>query len=559
MATYATAGMYPPIVDSYIPAFLYSDIVDQKRDTIPEKNITLYFQISSFTKAEDIKEIHVSFSRQDNYQSIFREDPYIRGIWISPVWAAADNLVTEGEFAGYYKIEIPSEVLTSKQIKISTYYKIQIRFSKINISDRSSAEKVSNYLLDTENMNYFSEWSTVILGRFISNPNVSLKINNDDNELTTQIRDISSSMASFHGKFSTIEQDENLQSYQFILNNSDNSITYYESEIIQTNKNNGINDIVFTLPYSLESNVVYNVLLKYRTRNLYSNEITYKIRNILNKRSWSETDVTIDSITNSAIGKLNISLGNLLENDIIIIRRASNLDNYTRWDIIYKKTFTSATADFSYDDYTIEAGTMYKYEIILMRNNLTYSTTIENVLSIFNDAYLTGEGTQLSVKFNPNVSNYRRNVSDSVITTIGSKFPYIDRNAYVDYRSFSLSGTIAYEMDNEHRFTTRSAIYGDEIEIYGSYFVNHYIRANNDILTQRKFRELVLDYLYSDIPKVFRSAAEGNILVRLTDVTLTPNQSLGRMIYDFSCTATEIGEANIENMKLYQVQDFGEA
>ena len=67
-----------------------------------------------------------------------------------------------------------------------------------------------------------------------------------------------------------------------------------------------------------------------------------------------------------------------------------------------------------------------------------------------------------------------------------------------------------------------------------------------------------MNFLYSDQPKLFRSTPEGNILVRLTDVNLTPNQQLGRMIYDFSCTATEIGECSIENYKLYQIQDFGE-
>jgi hypothetical protein len=30
------------------------------------------------------------------------------------------------------------------------------------------------------------------------------------------------------------------------------------------------------------------------------------------------------------------------------------------------------------------------------------------------------------------------------------------------------------------------------------------------------------------------------------------------MIYDFSCTATEIGECSIDNYKLYQIQDFGD-
>ena len=67
-----------------------------------------------------------------------------------------------------------------------------------------------------------------------------------------------------------------------------------------------------------------------------------------------------------------------------------------------------------------------------------------------------------------------------------------------------------------------------------------------------------MDYFYSDIPKLFRSTPEGNILVRLTDISLSPKQELSRMIYDFSCTATEIGDCSIENYQLYKVQDFGD-
>ena len=68
-----------------------------------------------------------------------------------------------------------------------------------------------------------------------------------------------------------------------------------------------------------------------------------------------------------------------------------------------------------------------------------------------------------------------------------------------------------------------------------------------------------MNYLYDDMPKLFRSTPEGNILVRITDVNLTPKQELARMIYDFTCVATEIGDASIENYKLYQIQDFKDA
>jgi len=46
-----------------------------------------------------------------------------------------------------------------------------------------------------------------------------------------------------------------------------------------------------------------------------------------------------------------------------------------------------------------------------------------------------------------------------------------------------------------------------------------------------------MDFLYEDNVKLFRSVPEGNILVKLMDISFSPNQTLGRLVYSFSCTA----------------------
>ena len=76
------------------------------------------------------------------------------------------------------------------------------------------------------------------------------------------------------------------------------------------------------------------------------------------------------------------------------------------------------------------------------------------------------------------------NVSDNMVNTIGGQYPIVSRNGNMYYRSFALSGTIAYEMDAEHQFATRSSIYEEWINVYGSYFVNRFINQYNDRITQ---------------------------------------------------------------------------
>jgi len=69
------------------------------------------------------------------------------------------------------------------------------------------------------------------------------------------------------------------------------------------------------------------------------------------------------------------------------------------------------------------------------------------VICIFDNIFLLTGDQQLKIKFNPQVNNYSHVVSESLTQTIGSKYPFIRRNGNVDYRTFSLSGTISVFMD----------------------------------------------------------------------------------------------------------------
>ena len=70
---------------------------------------------------------------------------------------------------------------------------------------------------------------------------------------------------------------------------------------------------------------------------------------------------------------------------------------------------------------------------------------------------------------------------------------------------------------------------------------------------ERFFRDKVRDFLNSPNAKLFRSPTEGNYLVRLMSPTFTPNQTLGRNVYSFSCNASEIDECNIDNYEKYGI------
>ena len=84
------------------------------------------------------------------------------------------------------------------------------------------------------------------------------------------------------------------------------------------------------------------------------------------------------------------------------------------------------------------------------------------------------------------------------------------------------------------------------------------IRANRDLTTEnlmseRFFKLKVLDWLNDGKVKLFRSPGEGNYLVRILNVSLRPEDALGRMLHNFTCQAYEIAELTYDNMLAYGI------
>ena len=78
----------------------------------------------------------------------------------------------------------------------------------------------------------------------------------------------------------------------------------------------------------------------------------------------------------------------------------------------------------------------------------------------------------------------------------------------------------------------------------------------NRHIQERMFRDSLHELLLDGRPKLFKSETEGLILVYLSNVSLTPNNVLGRMLYDFSMTATEIGRVDVDNLSEAEIIQF---
>ena len=71
---------------------------------------------------------------------------------------------------------------------------------------------------------------------------------------------------------------------------------------------------------------------------------------------------------------------------------------------------------------------------------------------------------------------------------------------------------------------------------------------SENIAAERIFKTKVLEWLTNGKPKVFRSPTEGNFIVRLMNSSLTPNDTVGRMLHTFNSTAYEVADFNYNNL-----------
>lgn len=255
----------------------------------------------------------------------------------------------------------------------------------------------------------------------------------------------------------------------------------------------------------------------------------------------------------------------------IEISRTDNRTNFSTWRTLKRVYFINynAAINWQYKDFTIEQGVIYRYSFRQYTDNNVYASRVisNDVLGDFEDMFLWDGYRQLKIRFNPKVSSFKTNYMESKIDTIGSRYPFIFRNGVVDYKEFPVSGLISYLTDNNELFIKPE----DGIEII---FSKYFTRQNTPVdqehtylphmapwetaetldsvayntRAERQFKLLLLQWLGNGKIKLFRSPAEGNYLVRMMNISLTPEDKLGRMLHTFSATAYEVEELTYENL-----------
>ena len=580
----ASRTIYPPIVKDYEPAFIAGN----------DAKLRMYFNLSSLSEPlGDNFSIHASIIRKDGVQVVNLENDTTNNIYRAT--GTILNLVPHKISTGYYYVDIDNNNLKSDWTYDGTTYhgwipgwsyKVQLRISKIACpSNRVNQQET--WL--QENSELFSEWSTICFIKCISPMEI---INYNGYAIANSGSVPESNDRIFSATIQSIIPDiEDYYSCNITLYKCDNLDNIISTPIEQSEEifNNEISNsaVRYTYKTEFEQGIKYIVYVNYITENDYRPLLPTAFVFRFSESAEGNTKVkllTVENlIENAEINALITNVSSLgLEEDegriglkiyydteaegsnaftSFLIRRSSSKDNFTTWEDIKYITVdeNTSTAINQYPivyDYTVESGIWYKYGIAGVtadgeRSNLNI---INPVIRLFEYSYILGENEkQLKLEFDNTINTFTPKVVDGQQEPIGSKYPFIGRNSVIDYKSFPITGLITFWLDEANTFLKNGKediFHPDVVALYENYNLNRNIRQY-DYTYEREFRKKVMEFLNDGKPKLFKSPSEGNIIVRLKDVNLTPNQPTGRLIYSFNANALEIDDDNMYNYLKY--------
>lgn len=574
-------ALYPPIIASSMPPF-------------DGRSVKIYFSLSDYNQRKDIKNVHLSLRRQDNNVNVINNGNEIAIFDIND------------EEDGRFSVELDSEDknLIKSYFAKETIYKVQLRFSSV-------APKNGDYVLDdngnivgisanffSKNLESFSEWSTVCLIKRIAKPYIS--IIEFENQTTSNlfnnlgfVQDGQKYYRNALADFNFVYKQRNgnnyctqpLHKWRLRLFDENNSLLADSDWNINSAYNyNVIKDyydesviIHCSLPYQFTAQKKqYKLILDVESKNGWTPKEPITQKFITQLQSFDSIGAILHAAVNEEEGYIKLE-ARLVESydQNLVIRRSSSKDNFLVWEDIKHFISPGSNTSIVYYDFTVESGIFYKYLIQKIdlrgrRGTPTYATyetsdhyetQLPGIMGEWNHAFLlqAGDGKgnltsskQLKLKFDFQISNYKYNVLESKTDTLGSKYPFIKRNGDVYYRSFGCSGTISDFMDDSDLFVTDNILYDNKESLYKTFKgeIQNYT-SQYDYIKEKKFREKVQEFLYNAKPKLYKSTQEGNILIKLMEVSLTPKNELGRLIYSFSATAYEIDSADMNSLKAY--------
>lgn len=431
---------------------------------------------------------------------------------------------------------LPAQIVN--RLSIGTFYKVQIAF-------------INTY----EEIGYYSSVGII---KYTAKPTVEIS--------DFSLNEMNSGQAQYIGIYSN-ENDPSERVYQYRFNLFTKSDELVESsgwKLHNSYEDTSLSSSIdkYTLRTALKENIVYKMNYEVTTNNglqfsspKYSLIEAESINPELSAKLNAELDYENACINLSLAGATMQDGSEYIVSGAFVLSRSSSLDNFATWlPISTFKLTGQKPSSFILKDYTIVQGATYLYSLQQFNDFDIYSNRIlsQHVTARFEDAYLFDGERQLRIRYNPKITSFKTVLQESKKTTLGSKYPFIFRSGVTEYKEFPISGLISYFTDDDELFVSKK----NELHIQSWEKTTDIVDDN--ILLERLFKLKVLDWLNNGKPKLFKSPQEGNYIVRIMNTSLSPIDTVSRMLHNFSCQATEIADYTPENLIEYGLLNTSE-
>ena len=517
------AKLFPPFIESKLPAFAGS-------------TITVYFTMNRAVSLSEVTGMYAVIKTAQTGKVLGT--------------LTTNSKPTYDDNTCMYKTSFSISNSSNIQLEVGQYYKIQIAYKDI--------------------LDEAGYYSSVAIIKKTATPTLSIL---NVNRSMTNIYD-------FTGQYSQSgvgkDKTEKIYSYYFEITDMSNKVLESSGELLHNSLND--NDDSETIDtwcptYDFVKNVSYKI--KYGVTTV--NGLQHSVSEIISVEESVNIDIPIDieSKLNYNDGTLEIYLCTKKYEKVnitgkFVLVRASSLTNFEVWDEVYKFNYSNFvlhpdSPKMIWEDFSVQQGEEYLYALQAY-NNYIYSNRLTSkngkIQADFEYSFLSDIDHQLKIMFNPHISSIKDTIQETKIETIGSKYPFIFRNGYVKYKEFPITGLLSLLSDSNNKFSKfdRSGQVEPRLSTPGGGISKKpgTDLSSENIYNERHFKMDVLEWLNNGKPKIFRSPTEGNFIVRTMNSSLQPNDTLGRMLHSFSCTAYEIADWNFKNLKSLELIGVGQ-
>lgn len=361
----------------------------------------------------------------------------------------------------------------------------------------------------------------------------------------------------YQGKYTSNDPTEKEYSYSFDLYN-DIEMVYSSGEKIH-NTNDSVDQ--FILPVNLSLGVQYNLIYNVITSNNLKASASYYIMDSVLTEIPINLNGKLTATLNRDEGYVSIDLisvegtGQNIGGEFRLLRFVGSeyeiIDNFIIQSVISSNPLRPTHI---YKDFTIAQGVEYRYALQQCSNTVFSQKLYSNyIIADYEDMFLYDGERQLKLRFNPKVSSFKTFIQESKLDTLGGRYPYFFRNGNTQYKDFPISALISMLSDENENFYPWKEEFerderGSELRSQESQNIKTTDLISLNLRREREFKLEVLNWLNNGKPKLFRSPVEGNYIVRLMNVTMSPNDTLGRMLHTCNAQAYEIMENTFTNL-----------